>query len=126
MTNDSKKGWKYKLQTDRNQRLRRDPDVRRRTERFRRDAKKEGRWYCHSKSRLPHGGELEVQHVGGIKPKGKGQRLTVFCERHNRADEGMRPHGKPRARLRARPRTRTDLTAWIVAGVGLAVAWIVL
>lgn len=90
MTNDSRKGWRYKLETDKNARRRREPEVRRRVEHFKRNSRAK---YCHSRSRTWHGGPLEVQHVGGLKRDQARQRLTWMCRKHNREEERI-PAGK--------------------------------
>lgn len=85
MTRDSRKGWRYKLRTDANQRLRRSPEVRRAVEAFRRHHL-EGAT-CSSRARTPHRGKLEVHHVGGLRP-GRRPRLAWLCEFHNQRDAG--------------------------------------
>lgn len=122
MTNDSRKGWKYKLRTDKNQRERRRPEVRARVREF----KDRAAPTCSSRSGTPHGGELEVHHVGGIKRNQRSQRLAYMCEDHNRADAGQRPHGaRPDARIRARAARSSPLVWWALGAAGAA-AWLFL
>lgn len=91
MTNDHRKGWLYKLKTDANQRKRRLPWIRNPVERFRRqNPPGDPDRRCQSRSRTPHGGPLEVHHVGGLR---RGARLVFFCRKHNREAEGMRLGG---------------------------------
>lgn len=124
MTNDSKKGWRYKLATDKNQRERRKPEVRARVREFKERAARK----CASSSRTRHAGELEVHHVGGIKKRQQDQRLAYLCEKHNRADAGQRPHGAARGtRIRARTSRSTSSTSWwLLAGAAAVLLWLVL
>lgn len=78
----SRKGWRYKLQTDANHRFRRRPEVRNPVEAFRRNSPARDR-YCHSTATSPHKGPLQVHHVGGIKRDPGRQRFTWLCMRHN-------------------------------------------
>lgn len=104
MTNDSRKGWRYKRETDANHRWRRQPGIRNPVERFRRSAPDTVR-YCHSRSIIPHRGPLEVHHVG--ERLNRNPDLVFMCRRHNRLASGIQGFFRP-----ARSMTRTIL-AWI-------------
>jgi len=95
LTNDYRKGWRYKLAHDRNQTRRRSSAIRNPVERFRRAHPLGSPGHrCASRSSTPHAGPLEVHHVGGLRSTA---RLVFMCRRHNRETEGMRlGSGKPK------------------------------
>ena len=86
MTNDHRKGWRYRMRTDRNFRRRRKhgATIRRARARYVVPGAR-----CESRSRTPHAGPLELHHVDGDLSGRSGYR--VLCRKHNRAVSGQRP-----------------------------------
>ncbi len=88
MTNDYRKGWRYRMATDRNFRARKRHGAKIAAAR-RRYVKPGAR--CQSQARTPHRGPLELHHVHGDLSGRSGYR--VFCRFHNRAASGVKRSG---------------------------------
>ena len=85
MTNDYRKGWRYKLATDRNARYRRKPEVRARIEAFKERSTVRR---CCFRSKGGCRGALQVHHVGGLRRRPV--RLAWACAKHNQEAAGIK------------------------------------